>query len=731
MFAAATTPASAQRATTLAVHVSGLPHSAHAAVVVAGPGRFRRRITRVGLTRLRVARPGRYAVLVRAVRLPRGARGVRPGATAYPVARRVRVRVRRGQRRSVAAAYGTIVNPGLVRLSRIVGVAGDPEHPRALTLRRAPAGLHAGAIVSAAPSRLLPHGALARAVSVAHRHGGRVVVALRAVPVAAVAPVLRFDIPVSVVDARGRSASASCSGGGVGPYHEISHVRVSGSVVALSWLGPGVELQTSYEESDGVEVKAEVGLSCSLSGHTVPLRGVIPPGIPVYGTLTGGLDASLEVGADFRAGMTLPVTLGGRSLGLPPALLWAPVIDLGRPRFDTRLTLVAQLTAGVNAGAELGIGDPDVGNVHLELDDRVGFTAQPGDCSFDLDLGRFAGGGRLLGWSISTPKTPPVFHKRLWDGCHDTPSVTDPGAQSSRAGLPIALQIHGAETGGRALSYSAAGLPPGLALDRSSGVVSGIPTTVGHWQPSVTVSDSARHAARVSFAWDVTPGATIYFDGSAGTGPPPATLGPYPMQGFPADGSALESEVSGVDGPTGTASFDPALTHLQAGIDWNTWSNGYGGDVYANLSPDADGRLTTTITLPPGTGAFYLYAEPNLYEDFSIAATALDDGTTSGETTVFGDAGARFFGFYAACGHTIGAIQVIDDGGDTGLGVGEFGIAPQTSCGAAGSLPGGVDSVRTTGGGSAMRTDALDPGRARGEDRAGPAAARGNLHLLR
>ena len=165
---------------------------------------------------------------------------------------------------------------------------------------------------------------------------------------------------------------------------------------------------------------------------------------------------------------------------------------------------------------------------------------------------------------------------------------------------------------------------------------------------------------------------------SPGTGSPPAKLGPYTMQSFGADPSAEYTSVSSITGPTGTIGFDTPLTHLLVGSGWATWSNGYTGDVYENLQVLDDGSLQTTITLPPGTRAFYLYAEPNIFEDFAMSASA-QDGTTSGQMSVQGDSGAQFFGFYANGGQSITSIRVVDSGGDSAMAIGEFGIASSTS----------------------------------------------------
>jgi hypothetical protein len=171
---------------------------------------------------------------------------------------------------------------------------------------------------------------------------------------------------------------------------------------------------------------------------------------------------------------------------------------------------------------------------------------------------------------------------------------------------------------------------------------------------------------------------TITFDGSPGTGPPPSTLGPYTMTPFGADQQpACGASVTGVSDPAGTIGFDPALEHLtvytpeshvQGCFQWVTWSNGYTGDVYATPTSQA------TITLPQGTQAFYLYAEPDLFDVFTIQATA-QDGTTSGPIDVQGDSGAQYFGFYGTRGATLDSITVTTSD-TTGLGIGEFGISP-------------------------------------------------------
>jgi hypothetical protein len=166
----------------------------------------------------------------------------------------------------------------------------------------------------------------------------------------------------------------------------------------------------------------------------------------------------------------------------------------------------------------------------------------------------------------------------------------------------------------------------------------------------------------------------VGFDGSPGTNAPPATLGGYTMTPFGLDPQPVcpdaGSTVTGVTGPAGTVGFTPALRHDRIGGCWATWSHGYTGDVYDTTA--AANPTQVTLTLPVGTKAFYLYAEPNVFDLFDVTATA-QDGTTSGPVQVQGNSGAKYFGFYGTGDAEIATITVTTT--DTsGLAVGEFGI---------------------------------------------------------
>jgi beta-glucosidase len=90
-------------------------------------------------------------------------------------------------------------------------------------------------------------------------------------------------------------------------------------------------------------------------------------------------------------------------------------------------------------------------------------------------------------------------------------TVTNPGPQEQLAGSDVELPVTASDsTGGQQLSYTATGLPSGVGIDPSSGVISGTPTTAGTSTVTVTATDGDGASASQSFLWTVEPSDTGY-----------------------------------------------------------------------------------------------------------------------------------------------------------------------------------------------------------------------------
>jgi hypothetical protein len=82
------------------------------------------------------------------------------------------------------------------------------------------------------------------------------------------------------------------------------------------------------------------------------------------------------------------------------------------------------------------------------------------------------------------------------------PTLASVGTQSTRVGRWDSLQLVGADANGDTLVYTASGLPAGLSINAATGLISGVPTTVGSYSVTVRVSDGQLSRTRY-FTWTV------------------------------------------------------------------------------------------------------------------------------------------------------------------------------------------------------------------------------------
>jgi F5/8 type C domain/Beta-1,3-glucanase/Putative Ig domain len=88
----------------------------------------------------------------------------------------------------------------------------------------------------------------------------------------------------------------------------------------------------------------------------------------------------------------------------------------------------------------------------------------------------------------------------------NTVTVTNPGAQTSTVGTAASLQVQASDSAsGQTLTYSATGLPAGLSVNSSTGLISGTPTTAGTSTVTVTAKDATGASGSASLSWTVKP----------------------------------------------------------------------------------------------------------------------------------------------------------------------------------------------------------------------------------
>ena len=83
-----------------------------------------------------------------------------------------------------------------------------------------------------------------------------------------------------------------------------------------------------------------------------------------------------------------------------------------------------------------------------------------------------------------------------------TPTLTNPGSQTATIGDAVSLQLVAADPNGDELGYGASGLPAGLTINPSSGLISGVASVSGAYNVVVAASDGL-NAATQSFVWTI------------------------------------------------------------------------------------------------------------------------------------------------------------------------------------------------------------------------------------
>jgi Putative Ig domain len=199
-------------------------------------------------------------------------------------------------------------------------------------------------------------------------------------------------------------------------------------------------------------------------------------------------------------------------------------------------------------------------------------------------------------------------------------TVSNPGNQTGTVGTATSLTLH-ASGGTGSYTWTASGLPAGLSINSSTGVISGTPSTAGTYTVTATAT-SGGQSGSATFTWTINPA-------GGGCGSTGQKLG---NPGFES-GNTAWSASSGVIGQWG-ASGEP--THSGT---WNAWLDGYGTSHTDTLSQ--------SVTLPSGCSTYTLTFWLHI-DTAEAPGTAYDRLTVkAGSTTL-----ATYTNLNAASGYT-------------------------------------------------------------------------------
>ncbi|MGW3154437.1 putative Ig domain-containing protein [Streptomyces sp. NPDC001089] len=226
-----------------------------------------------------------------------------------------------------------------------------------------------------------------------------------------------------------------------------------------------------------------------------------------------------------------------------------------------------------------------------------------GSCSTSYFCTATTGYDGPTGWG--TPHGTAAFTSGTSTG--NTVTVTSPGSQSTATGGSVSLQIAASDSAGAALTYSASGLPTGLSINSSTGLISGTASTAGTYSTTVTATDSTGASGSATFTWTVS-------SGGGGTCSSAQLLG---NPGFESGNTTWTASSGVITTDSGEAAH---------GGSYKAWLDGYGATHTDTLSQ--------SVTIPAGCKAgltFYLHIDTAE----TTTSTAYDKLTvTAGSTTL-------------------------------------------------------------------------------------------------
>jgi subtilase family serine protease len=411
-------------------------------------------------------------------------------------------------------------------------------------------------------------------------------------------------------------------------------VTLGAKFVSMSWGGPESGSEPSYDstyfQSSGVVYTASTGDSAYQAGVIYPATS--PRVVAVGGTsLTQASNTRGWTETVWKTSSTEGTGSGCSSDETKPS--WQGIISTSvcSHRADSDVSAVADPNTGVAVYQTYGgsgwavyggtsAAAPIIASTYA-LAGTPSSTTQPGSLPyantgalFDVTSGNngscspsvlcTAGAGWDGPTGLGTPDGTAAFGGSGGGGTGNTVTVTNPGNQSGTVGTAASLQIQASDSGGAALTYSASGLPAGLAINSSTGLVSGTPTTAATYSVTVTAKDSTGASGSTSFTW------TIAASGGGGS-----------CSGQLLKNPGFESGSTYWTASSGVIQTDGAYSHSGSGYAWL--------DGYGTTHTDT---LYQTVTIPAGCTAsltFYLWIDSNEgtsypYDTLKISA----NGTT-------------------------------------------------------------------------------------------------------
>jgi hypothetical protein len=162
-------------------------------------------------------------------------------------------------------------------------------------------------------------------------------------------------------------------------------------------------------------------------------------------------------------------------------------------------------------------------------------------------------------------------------------AIISPGSMTTATGATVDYQVQAMDTCTGSLSYSASGLPTGLSINSSTGVISGTAGTAGTYNVTLTGTDSTGPTGSATFTWTVGSGSDTVTVTSPGS--QSGTVG-----------TAASLQISASDSASGQT-LTYSASDLPAGLSIDSSTGLISG------TPTTAGTSDVTVTATDTTGA--------------------------------------------------------------------------------------------------------------------------------
>ena len=359
--------------------------------------------------------------------------------------------------------------------------------------------------------------------------------------------------------------------------------------------------QTTQE---GASVSLAITANDASTGKTLVYTAFgLPDGLDIS-TSTGAITGTVAPGAAENGPYSVTVTAGDGTSTASINFLWT----INSP---VSITPPADQTSNEGDTVSLSISATDATSGTI----TYGATNLPPGLSISSSTGAITGtvasgasaNGPYAVQLYATDGTYTDTQSFNWNiGVATTITIADPGSQSNNEGDTISLPMTATDTtSGATVTWSATGLPNGVSINATTGVISGTASAGGTWNPIITATDGT-HNASVTDEWDVTSPITITDDGP---------------QVYNA-GDAVTVPITATDTAAGTLAF--SSTTLPSGLSISSSTGTITGTLSSSLTP---GNYTSTVSVTDGTNTAIDTFDWTIYGVSTIVVT--NPGTQS------------------------------------------------------------------------------------------------------